>query len=235
MPVTNALQNRAQMPGIADALAQYTQPARQSIADALARYTPQPIQQAATAAQRSIAEALESPTGQKIAQGMATIDPIGITDLVGPMAVAGVASRGLKNKVLSVGSDAYRGVHKAPKRGDYGAPLHDLTQIYPDDIYSNEGIRYYGTASPYDHESYNVIRAARGRPDATVTVYRAVPSDKGDDINPGDWVTTSRSYAKQHGEAALSGDYKILSKKVKASDLFTEANSIHEWGWSPTD
>lgn len=52
-------------------------------------------------------------------------------------------------------------------------------------------------------------------------------------INSGDWVTISKSYAKDHGEHALNGKYRILSKKVKASQIFTDGNSIHEWGyWS---
>ena len=30
----------------------------------------------------------------------------------------------------------YRGIHTAPEKGGYGAPGNDLTDIYPDDIYS---------------------------------------------------------------------------------------------------
>ena len=39
----------------------------------------------------------------------------------------------------------YRGQHSAPGKDD--APLHDLTKndIIPDDIYSRNAIRYYGT------------------------------------------------------------------------------------------
>lgn len=54
-----------------------------------------------------------------------------------------------------------------------------------------------------------------------------------DSINPGDWVTPSRSYAKDHGEGALNGEYKILSKTVPASTLFSEGNSLSEFGYSP--
>jgi flagellar biosynthesis chaperone FliJ len=31
-------------------------------------------------------------------------------------------------------------------------------------------------------------------------------------INRGDWVTTSRAYARQHGESALGGKYKVISQ-----------------------
>jgi hypothetical protein len=54
-----------------------------------------------------------------------------------------------------------------------------------------------------------------------------------DSINAGDWVTSSRTYAKEHGEAALRGEYKILSKSVPASHLFTEGNSLSEFGYNP--
>lgn len=53
-------------------------------------------------------------------------------------------------------------------------------------------------------------------------------------INPGDWVTIVRAYAKEHGDASLRGEYKIISKPVRAEELFTEGNSLYEWGYNPT-
>lgn len=50
-------------------------------------------------------------------------------------------------------------------------------------------------------------------------------------INSGDQVTTSRLYAKQHGEDNLNNNYKILTKTVKASQLYTDGNSIFEQGY----
>ena len=55
------------------------------------------------------------------------------------------------------------------------------------------------------------------------------------DINPGDWITINKKYAKEHGESALGGKYKIISKKVKAKDIFTNGDSIHEWGYDPQE
>ena len=51
-------------------------------------------------------------------------------------------------------------------------------------------------------------------------------------INNGDWVTTSKLYAKQHGESNLNNNYKIVTKAVKASQLYTDGNSIFEWGYN---
>ena len=145
----------------------------------------------------------------------------------------------MKQSVLGEGqaqwlpADAdYRMTHTAPD-AEFGAPLHDVTgNIYPDDIYGPNGARYYGDGSPLDNESHRIISQMRGKPDAMVTVYRAVPKDV-DVINPGDWVTINKGYAEMHGEGTLQGDYHIIEKQVPAKDIFTEGNSLHEWGWSP--
>lgn len=52
-------------------------------------------------------------------------------------------------------------------------------------------------------------------------------------INPGDWVTPWRPYAVQHGRSSLRGEYRILSKTVPASELYTDGNSLYEFGWNP--
>jgi hypothetical protein len=133
--------------------------------------------------------------------------------------------------------NAYRGSHLAPGP-DFGAPLHDLTgggQMYPSDVYSASATRIYGTGYPQaDKEAFALAKQVRGNPDAQVTMYRAVPKDDNiKEINKGDWVSLSKDYAKNHGEAVLKGDYKIISKKVKAKNLWTNADSIHEFGYHP--
>ena len=132
---------------------------------------------------------------------------------------------------------SYRGSHTAPGP-DFGAPLHDLTgggQMYPADVYSAKAAQYYGTGYPKaDREAFALAQRVRGNPDAEVTMYRAVPKDeKITAINAGDWVTLSKDYAKTHGESVLDKNYKILSQKVKAKDLWTNADSIHEFGYQP--
>ena len=133
---------------------------------------------------------------------------------------------------------AYQGSHKAPGP-DFGAPLHDLTgggQMYPADVYSEKAAQYYGTGNrKADIEAFNLAKRVRGNPDAEVTMYRAVPKNvNAADINPGDWVTLSKDYAKTHGESVLDKNYKILSKNVKAKELWTNADSIQEFGYNPS-
>lgn len=52
-------------------------------------------------------------------------------------------------------------------------------------------------------------------------------------INPGDWVTITKAYAVEHGRSHLNNSYNIITKTVAAKDLYTESNSIHEWGYAP--
>ena len=187
---------------------------------------------------------------------------------------------------------SYRSTHEAPGP-DFGAPLHDLTgggQMYPADVYSPKALQYYGTGfDEADRKAFAIANSVKGNPDATVTMYRAVPKELSnseklakiekdmatymkrktlpkdantndgskwydsayeererlrqlpdepvksiDTINAGDWVTLTKDYAKQHGESVLNGKYKIISKKVKAKDLWTNADSIQEFGYNPS-
>jgi hypothetical protein len=140
-------------------------------------------------------------------------------------------------KAMGYDTPDYIGVHQAPTSADsHGAPLHELNQIYPDDIYSSMGARYYGDgADPArDAAVLSRMKALRGKPDEMVNVYRAVPKDAGDYINHGDWVTMDRQYAIDHGEAALGGKYKIIRTRTPAKTLFTEGNSLYELGLDKT-
>jgi hypothetical protein len=129
----------------------------------------------------------------------------------------------------------YRDEHTAPGRED-AAPLSDLTgegTIYPDDVYSTNGPRYYGTGVPYDKKAFQIASKVRGNPDAMVTIYRAVPSGVTTAINPGDWVAITREYADAHGESRFDGDYDVIEMQVRAGDIFTNGDSIQEWGYDP--
>ena len=136
-------------------------------------------------------------------------------------------------------SASYRGSHKAPTSDTgYGTPIHNLKDTYPDDIYSSNGARFYGAAVPHDAKAINVLRFARNNPYAKVKIYRAVPKIQSTPkigINRGDWVTTTKEYARIHGELVHGkGNYVIVSKTVPAHHVWTDGNSIHEYGYDPT-
>jgi hypothetical protein len=138
--------------------------------------------------------------------------------------------------VADVIEEGYKGQHAAPTK-DSGAPLWNLKDIYPDDFYSSNGARYYGDGADEarDRMIVSQMQSMKNRPDKMVTIYRAVPKDieTKKALNVGDWVTLDRQYAKEHGEGALNGEYKIVKKSVKARDLFTNGDSIYEMGYDP--
>jgi len=125
----------------------------------------------------------------------------------------------------------YRGSHLAPNAKTYGATLDDLTKILPEDVYSQQGKQLYGLGDRLVDSEWRIAALkARGKPNAEVEVFRAVPKGV-KDINSGDWVSTSKAYAKQHGESTLNGEYEIISKKVPAKTLSTEGYP-YEYGYN---
>jgi DNA polymerase III epsilon subunit-like protein len=133
--------------------------------------------------------------------------------------------------------DNYRMSHRPASREDAqeegaAASLDKIDEVFPKDILDPAKQRNYSSGYPdADKEAFDVINSIKGNPDAEVTIYRGAPSDV-DDIQPGDWVSLSSKYAQTHIDSNVPGG-KVLSKKVKASDLFTSADSIQEWGWDP--
>jgi hypothetical protein len=117
--------------------------------------------------------------------------------------------------------------------------------MYPSDFYGPKGRQYYGNEGwDFDANAFNKVLNYKNKPDAKVTIFRAVPKSvykeamKSESplkqlIQPGDWITLSKEYAKAHGESALNNDYKIVSKMVPARQVWTNADSIHEWGYHP--
>jgi hypothetical protein len=111
-------------------------------------------------------------------------------------------------------------------------------------------------------EMLEALDSAAENPDKIITAYRAVPSGKimtdadlrylrraqpgitttpedlaahraKRQINPGDWVTPSPTYAAIHGEGPMRGDYEIAEMEVRAGDLVSEGNSLYEFGYDP--
>ena len=126
----------------------------------------------------------------------------------------------------------YRGEHIAPSK-DGGAPLYDLTTegMYPEDVYGPNGGRYY---APDEPDAFYKCMSYKGRPNKVITIYRAVPADLvRPKITPGDWVAITPAYAREHGRSHLQGAFKVLTKTVYARDIYTEGNSLDEWGYDP--
>jgi len=127
--------------------------------------------------------------------------------------------------------ETYKMQHTAPTREDNPSG-EDLTDAFGGDIYSGKALQYFGTGSAFDGEAIRIIQGMKGKPNKDITIYRSVPKSV-KSINPSDWVTTTRDYARQHMEGEKG--WHILSKKVKAKDIATDGNSIHEFGYDPVN
>ena len=118
-----------------------------------------------------------------------------------------------------------------------GAPLHDVESVMPDYYEHPEWYRTGDDES--DGMSERAILRAKGDPDRMTWVWRAVPREvfeaDGPSIRPGDWVTTSKPYAKQHAAQGddPAHDWPVASRWVPARELTQDGNSINEWGWFP--
>ena len=142
--------------------------------------------------------------------------------------------------------DSYRGSHQAPTKSQEGGDtLDNLTNMLPlrEGESNRDRVRLYGSSSSdpeyrrANDEMEAVFDAVTDKPDEIITVYRAVPSSRdaseNDQINPGDWVSPSPTYAAIHGEGPLRGEYDIVETRVRAGDLVSEGNSLYEFGWDP--
>lgn len=131
----------------------------------------------------------------------------------------------------------YRSSHRAPGPDpDFArSSMDDPSDVMPDYPYGDvkKAIHWYGspTEPSWSHESHAAMVTARNSPDAEVPIYRAVPKVE-HGINPGDWVTPSRSYAQQHAVSNGGPDWPVVEGRAKASELYSEGD-LHEWGYHP--
>ncbi len=112
--------------------------------------------------------------------------------------------------------------------------MYDLTLngVYPADVYEHP--EWYFAHHESDLEAWAKIASVRGRPNARVVIYRAVPRGVRT-FYPGDWVTITRRYAMDHGWAVgqfdESENMPVIAKRVPASVIYTDGNSMLEWGY----
>lgn len=127
--------------------------------------------------------------------------------------------------------ESYKMQHTAPLRGDNPSG-DDLSPVFDKDIYTGNAQRFFGTGASFDDKAISVIQSMKGKPEKSITIYRAAPKSV-KEISATDWVTTTKEYAQDHMEGEKG--WHILSKKVKAKDIATDGNSIHEFGYDPVD
>ncbi len=105
----------------------------------------------------------------------------------------------------------------------------DIETPGPIDLYEHPEY-YFQMDEEYSKESMEVLKKVKGKPNATVTIYRATIGNK---INPGDWITLSKKYAEYHNNSQFNGKANVLEMKVKAKDVRWAMDDINEFGYFP--
>jgi hypothetical protein len=152
-----------------------------------------------------------------------------------PVPLKLVTRKGPERNPRSTVDLGYRGSHTAPNR-EFGAPVSQLDDIFPADVYSPDAARIYGYGGDFaalDKEAMAFFASVKGNPNKMITIYRAVPVDAPAGVNAGDWVTPFRQYAERHGESNLGGNFRIEETKVRANEIYTDADSWYEYGYDP--
>lgn len=127
----------------------------------------------------------------------------------------------------------YGGAHRPPGPG-YGAPIHDLTALLPEDVYTHP--QFYDTSGDgSSRKNWSTFRRVRGKPHEMVDIYRSLPPGQ-TKFNHGDWVAIRPEYAAEQNMHATdpNQDMPVIRTKVPAHTLYTSGDSLDEFGyWGP--
>ena len=119
-------------------------------------------------------------------------------------------------------ADTYRGSHQPAQY----APASDLESVQPDILAHPDWYTGFGHQLP---EFWPTIVRNQGNPDAMITVYRGMPQGAGRQLERGNWVTLSRSYAEDH----IDGEegWHVVAHRVRLGDLWWAGDDLAEWGY----
>jgi hypothetical protein len=120
------------------------------------------------------------------------------------------------------------GISHRPR--DDGPRAFDLAEddMMPADVYDHPEW-YSGMEPKVIRETMAQLRKVRGNPEGELTIFRAGPVGE---MNPGDWVTLSKEYAKTHGMGIDPGDSpKVWSAKVRAENVRWSMDDLSEFGY----
>lgn len=113
-----------------------------------------------------------------------------------------------------------------------GPPANDLLEgdMMPDDVYDRPDL--YTGFRQWLPETMATLRAARGNPNAQITIYRAQRTGTG--LNTGDWVTLSKAYAAEDlaGYPETDKGGRVLNTyRVPASTVRWPMDDLMEFGY----
>lgn len=116
--------------------------------------------------------------------------------------------------------------HRPSKTGAIASDISKNGEVIPKDVYTHP--EWYANMKDKTYqESFAVLKKIKGKPEAEITIYRSSPKNE---LNEGDWVTLSKTYANEEG---LKEGVKTYSYKVKAKDIQFAGDDINEFGYYP--
>jgi len=109
-------------------------------------------------------------------------------------------------------------------------PAHNLLEgdAVPKDVYEHPewSIAPMRLTHKPSKESFDALLKIRNNPDMEIPVYRASAKNE---LNIGDWITFSKTYAKD----SVEGTEKVFTYKIKAKDAVFAGDDINEFGYYP--
>lgn len=168
-------------------------------------------------------------TGQAVGNMPGAGAPAGLLKAAAQMpelaSLLGVVVPGIKGIQKTV--DTYGMSHRPMTEVGGASRLFDLTPSFGEDVYTKNALQYFGSGDPRESTVLRVLQNVRNKPEADVTIYRGVPGNAPDIINPGDWVTLDKRVAYEYGP-------KVVKMTVKAKDLTSWPDSLLEFGYYPS-
>jgi hypothetical protein len=115
--------------------------------------------------------------------------------------------------------------HGSPDHAS-GSPLFDVTLngTYPSDVYSDQGLQYYGTGNrALDALAHDLIQRYRGRANTRVTIYRAVPHTP-TVAERLQWSARQKAYVLKHGR--VPADW---SGQLAGDPSWKQSSRYYDW------
>lgn len=111
-----------------------------------------------------------------------------------------------------------------------GATVDNITlngAVMPNDFYTHP--HYYSDMNDQSYkESYKAILSVKDNPNAEIEIYRAGVNGE---LNNGDWVTLSKTYAVEHSKSEFGDNAQVNKYTVNVSNVQFAGDDINEFGF----
>lgn len=129
-----------------------------------------------------------------------------------------------------VGKDNISDYQMGHRPTETGATVDNITlngDVMPNDFYTHP--HYYADMNDQSYkESYKAILNVKDNPNAEIEIYRAGVNGE---LNNGDWVTLSKTYALEHSNSEFGDNAQVNKYTVNVSNVHFAGDDINEFGF----